>query len=179
MQYRAVAQVAYAVEDLEGSAAAFAERHGAGPFFFRHHPPMSSVDATGIRGSFVHSSAYGQWGEVQVELVQIHSGGPAASGLHHVAWFVPSFDEEKLRLASLGWPAVMTAWTSSGTPFAFCDARADLGHLVEIYEPAPSLVALYDGVKRASLGWDGTRPVRPLGELGGSADRTVTNPSVS
>jgi Glyoxalase/Bleomycin resistance protein/Dioxygenase superfamily len=165
MHYRAVAQIAYAVGDVEAAAAAFAERHGAGPFFVRHHPPMASVDAAGVEGSFVHSSAYGQWGAVQVELVQIHSGAPAASGLHHVAWFVPSFDEEKERLALLGWPAVMTARSSSGSLFAFCDARADLGHLVEIYEPAPSLISLYDGVRLASAGWDGRRPVRPLTDI--------------
>ena len=158
-----VAQIAYAVADIEAAAASMATTLGAGPFFTRHHPPLASVDGAGRPGTFHHSSAYGQWGDVQVELVTIH--GPSAlagTGLHHIARFVDSLDEEVARLAALGWPLALEARTPSGVRFAFCDARADLGHLVELYEPVPALLDLYAGVAAASKGWDGSAPVRPL-----------------
>lgn len=158
-----VAQIAYAVTDLEEAAASMALRLGAGPFFVRHHPPFPSVDGAGREGTLRHSSAYGQWGDVQVELVTIHGPSPlAGSGLHHVAWFVDALDEEIERLDALGWPLVLEASTESGIRFAFCDARGDLGHLVEVYEPVPGLVDLYAEVAAASKGWDGSAPVRPL-----------------
>lgn len=165
-----VAQVAYAVADLDVAARTWADSFGAGPFLVRHHPPLRAQDAAGAPAVFAHSSAYGQWGAVQVELLQVHEGTsatlgavvPGGPGLHHVAVFVDDLAGAGRELAARGWPRVMTAWTSSGLAFAFHDARAELGHLVEVYEPQPPLLALYTSVARAAQGWDGRDPVRPL-----------------
>ena len=165
-----IVQIAYAVEDVRSAARTFAERVGAGPFFVRHHELPRRVDHRGQSATFDHSSAYGQWGDVQVELVQIHGAEPAgladivqrSSGIHHVATFVASIDDEQRRLTELGWPAVMTAETASGMRYAFHDARDELGHLVEIYEPSPGVQALYAMVAAASSGWRGEDPVRTL-----------------
>ena len=72
-----IVQVAYAVEDVRAAARSFAERVGAGPFFVRHHDLPRRVDHRGRPGAFDHSSAYGQWGAVQVELV---AGPPRRAG---------------------------------------------------------------------------------------------------
>jgi hypothetical protein len=165
-----VVQVAYAVSDVRAAAAELAGKIGAGPFFARRHPLPRSVRHRDGTGEFDHSSAYGQWGTVQVELVEIHHASPtsladvvmASSGIHHVAWFVASIDEEERRLAALGWPQVMRAETATGFPYAFHDARAELGHLVEIYEPADGVIALYRKVAAAAEGWAGDQPVREL-----------------
>ncbi len=177
---RAVAQVAYAVPDLVDAARDWARSTGAGPFFVRHHLAAAAVDAEGHAAVFHHSSAYGQWGNVQVELVQVHATTsaslagvvPVASGLHHVAWFVPDLHAEQLRLTALGWPALMTASTASGQRFAFHDARQDLGHLVEIYEPSCRVRELYAHVARAGRDWDGRAPVRALTGLSPGTDLT-------
>jgi hypothetical protein len=163
-------QIAYLVEDVLPAAEEWARRLGAGPFFVRHHPPMACVDRQDRAGEFVHSSAYGQWGAMQVELVQLRPGTPrhlvddlrTPRGIHHVAMFVASFPEEQDRLAQLGWPAAMTATTSNGMRFAFHDARADLGHFVEIYEPVPAVRRLYATVAKAAHEWTGEDPVRQI-----------------
>src|SRR5262245_52113426 len=93
-----VVQVAYAVTDVRAAATELAGRLGAGPFFARHHPLPRRVRHRDGAGEFDHSSAYGQWGMLQIELVQIHHAAPASlaevvmasSGIHHVAWFVDS-----------------------------------------------------------------------------------------
>jgi hypothetical protein len=165
-----IVQIAYAVDDVRAAARSFAERVGAGPFFVRHHDLPRWVEHRGQPGTFDHSSAYGQWGHVQVELVQIHSAEPGSladivqrsSGIHHVATFVASIDDEQRRLTELGWPAVMTAETASGLRYAFHDARHELGHLVEIYEPSRGVLALYATVAAASAGWQGGDSVRML-----------------
>ncbi|MDE3204050.1 MAG: VOC family protein [Acidobacteriota bacterium] len=153
-------QVAYAVDDVEASAVHFSEAFGAGPFYVAHHPPMACLDQLGQPGLFCHSSAYGQWGAVQVELVAIE--GEARRGLHHVAHFVASIDTAVEYLGSRGFPLHLSARTPNGTRFAFCDARTVLGHLIELYEPTPGIQRLYRRVREASVGWDGADPVRPM-----------------
>lgn len=161
-------QIAYAVDHLEREAEIFAEHFGAGPFFVRHHPPFEATH-NGGPAIFNHSSAYGQWGDVQVELVRFGECSPASlhrtvvagSGLHHVAMFVESLTAEQVRLEASGMPCVMSSTTPSGLQFAFHDARTTLGHFIEIYEPADSVQRLYRRVREASIGWNGNDPVRP------------------
>ena len=163
-----VVQIAYLVEDLPAAAIGWATDRGAGPFLIRHHQPMACTDSKGRAGVFVHSSAYGQWGDVQVELVKVHSATPAPlerelatpGGVHHMATFVASFDAAAQRSESLGQPAIMTATTTSGMRFGFYDARATLGHFLELYEPTESVLRLYSVVREAARNWDGDHPVR-------------------
>ena len=61
-------QLAYAVDDVFGAAELWAERFGAGPFFVAQHIPVTDVIYRGQPGVFDHSSAYGQWGELMVEI---------------------------------------------------------------------------------------------------------------
>jgi catechol 2,3-dioxygenase-like lactoylglutathione lyase family enzyme len=158
-------QVAYAVVDVVAAAASFAESTGAGPFFVIDHVPLSSARVRGADGQFDHSSAYGQWGEVMVELVEEHSAPAivAAPGIHHLAFMVPDLRAATQRCVALGWPEVLFARTTGGQEFAFCDARATLGHLVELYEPSPRLTGFYAMVRAAAAGWDGTSVVRRVG----------------
>lgn len=168
-----MAQVAYAVDDLEAAGRAWSERTGAGPFFVRQHEPAAAEDAHGQPAVFCHASAYGQWGALQVELVHVQASTsvslsqvtPAGPGLHHVAWFADDLAAEQRRLTALGWPMVMTARSSSGSSYAFHDARHELGHLVEVYEPTQRLRGLYAWVAAAAEGWDGRDPVRHLPDL--------------
>jgi hypothetical protein len=163
-----IVQVAYAVDDVDVAARSFAECVGAGPFFVRRHIELATVSHAGGPAVFDHSSAYGQWGSVQVELVQVHAARPNSlseivlrpAGVHHVAWFVADVDAEQGRLDALGWPEILDATTASGLRFAFHDARAQLGHLVEIYEPSERLLAFYASIAAASAGWSGDDPLR-------------------
>ena len=156
-------QIAYGVANIEQAALTWSETFGAGPFFVRHHIPVTQVHIDGVPAVFDHSSAYGQWGSVMVELVEVHAPSQlAVVGLHHLAYFVDSFDDATAELANRGWPAALSA-TAGTTRFSFHDARHELGHFVEIYEPSVGLVDFYAMVAASADGWDGTDPVRPLG----------------
>ena len=161
-------QVAYAVADVYAAAVEWAERFGAGPFFVRPHIPLSEVVYRGCPSTFDHSSAYGQWGSVMVELVQDHGSAasvvreryaPDQSGLHHLAYLVPDLDEAIAGLEAQGFPLAMTA-TSSSTRFAFVDAVIRLGHMIELYQPTDRVRSFYEFVARAARHWDGADPVR-------------------
>lgn len=156
-------QVAYAVDDLERAAARFAERTGAGPFFVVEHIALADVRRLDGLPHFDHSSAYGQWGEVMVELVHEHTPPiTAPPGLHHVACLVADLPAAVAACTAAGWGEVLRARTTGGLEFSFCDARHELGHLVELYEPSARLLEFYAMVAAAATEWDGARPVRRL-----------------
>lgn len=165
-------QIAYAVRDLDAAIERWVATTGAGPFFVLEHIRLTSARYRGEPASFDHSSAYGQWGDVMLELVRDHTEGPSpvrdvvgadGEGLHHVAFMVEDLDVEVRRLARLGWTEALWAETSPGSAFVFCDATDDLGHMVELYEPSPGLVGFYEMVADASRSWDGEHPARRLG----------------
>ena len=73
-----VVQIAYVVPDPEAAAREWHERHGAGPFFLRHHIPVTDVMHRGHPSSFDHTSAYGWLGGVMIELFTQHDRSPSA-----------------------------------------------------------------------------------------------------
>ena len=77
---RGPVQIAYAVDDVVGAAESWVER-GAGPFFVRHHIAVSNSRMHGVAAAFDHSSAYGQYGDVMVELLCEHH--PVADRIGH------------------------------------------------------------------------------------------------
>jgi catechol 2,3-dioxygenase-like lactoylglutathione lyase family enzyme len=162
-------QIAYAVPDVVAAADRFAQRFGAGPFFVRSHIELAEVAYRGRPGVFDHSSAYGQWGGMMVELVQDHGAGPSPvrdlygpdeSGLHHLAFFVEDLDRAVDRLAGEGYEVALRAVTPGGIEMYFVDTVARYGHMLELYRPSDHLRAFYTMVAGAAQGWDGSDPVR-------------------
>jgi hypothetical protein len=161
-------QIAYAVNDVEEAAHHWAEAFGAGPFFLSRHIPVTDVVHRGKPSVFDHTSAYGQWGSIMVELVQDHgtSGSavrdlyaPGETGLHHMAYLVDDLDQATAALGDAGYELAQTA-RAGDTRFNFVDAVDDMGHFLELYEPLPGLMAFYEHVASKAQGWDGSRPVR-------------------
>ena len=146
-------QIAYAADpsrDLDEIATEFREATGAGPFVVVRNIPIESCLIDGRPGSFDHSSAYGWWGDVMVELVQEHTPPVIgrSSGLHHVAFMVPDLERAIDWCNRHEWPTLLDAATGVGQRFVFADARTSLGHLVEMYEPSERLLGFYDHVRR-------------------------------
>ncbi len=170
-----VVQIAYVADDARRAAAEMVRLHGAGPFIVIDRIELEWGEVDGRRRDFVHTSAYGWWGDVMMEVVQADSPapspfhppfGPAGGGLHHLAVMVDDLDETYRWCDEQALPIAARALTAStsgeGTEFAFVDTRAALGHLTEIYERTDRLVGFYDHVRSLSIGWDGTDAVRPL-----------------
>jgi len=169
-----VRQLAYKVNDLEAAALAHHRQFGSGPFFVLRHVALSSSQHRGTEQPFDHSSAYGQWGSVMVELVVQHNPEPSAlhdmfphgsgrEGLHHAALFVDDLGAAIARFAGDGAPLAQLSVTQTGTAFAFVDTRASLGHMLELYEPSEALTGFYDFVAATAQGWDGREVIRELG----------------
>ncbi|MFT4987412.1 MAG: hypothetical protein ACI9BK_000179 [Acidimicrobiales bacterium] len=161
---RGPVQIAYAVDDVVTAAESWVAL-GAGPFFVRNHIPVSNSRMHGVPAAFDHSSAYGQYGDVMVELLCEHHPnadriGPSA-GVHHMAFFVDDVAEAQAAMTTHGWAETLYAEAAT-TAFAMHDARDELGHLIEIYKDSPRLVGFYDMVRSTAAGWDGIDPVRVI-----------------
>jgi hypothetical protein len=164
-------QIAYHVPDPAAAARELAAKRGWGPFFLFEHIPLASCLHRGAPAVFDHSSAYGQAGELMVELITQHNDGPSAlrdlfapheRGVHHVACFVDDVAAALAEQRAAGAEVALDATTANGTRFAMVDTSAELGHMLELYERA-RLAPFYALVREAARGWDGRDPVRALG----------------
>ena len=156
-------QIAYLVDDIRQSSEQWTAVHGVGPFFAIDHIAVRDVSCLGEPVEFDHSSAYGQWGPIMVELVCDHGGLFAGHrGVHHIAHLVPNLAAAQRWCTDNGFPEAMHATTATGMPFAFHDATATLGHYIELYEPNARILAFYKMVADAAREWDGTEPVRTI-----------------
>jgi hypothetical protein len=162
-QYQPV-QVAYFVNDIRKAATSMASTLGAGPFYVIENIQLDWCEHRGESGDFVHSSAYGQWGNVMLELVQQEGEGdspfrdmyqPGEEGIHHVACFVDSIEDTVAWYEQRGFPLASRAMAQQGTEFAFIDTRSLLGHMLEIYVADEALSGFYHLVKETAEGWDG------------------------
>jgi catechol 2,3-dioxygenase-like lactoylglutathione lyase family enzyme len=164
-------QIAYHVPDPADAAERLAREHGWGPFYLLEHIPLARSLYRGAPAVFDHSSAYGQAGDLMIELITQHNEGPSAlrdlyapheSGIHHVACFVPDLASALIAFRQRGVSIALDARTATGVDFAMLDVVEERGHMLELYEPGSDLIRFYGFVRRAAQDWDGSRPFRVL-----------------
>jgi catechol 2,3-dioxygenase-like lactoylglutathione lyase family enzyme len=166
-----VVQVAYHVPDPIAAARDYALKFGWGPFFYFEHIALSSCLYRGAAARFDHSSAYGQAGDLMIELITQHDDTPSvlrdlyaanSVGVHHVARFVPNLPEALARANADGVEVALDACTATGTRFAMLDTSKQLGHMIELYEGVGDMLRFYRFVRRAAEGWNGADPLRHM-----------------
>src|SRR5262249_24944240 len=123
-------QLAYHVPDPAVAAAHYARELGWGPFYLMEHIPLDSCRYRGIPAVFDHTSAYGQAGDLMIELITQHDDNPSVlrdmyaageTGLHHVAYFVKDLEVSLRDFQQRGYEVCLDA-TTSGLRFAMVDA---------------------------------------------------------
>lgn len=164
-----IRQVAYFVPDVVAAARRHSALFGSGPYYVAEHIPLTLSEHRGRRAELDHSSAYGQWGEVMIEFVQQNNDGPSVfrdlfadgqQGFHHVALIV---DDLRATMSDFNAAGCDTGWyaeVAPGVGFAMMDCMREYGHFVELYEPTPVLLGVYDLVRSAAEGFDGTNLIR-------------------
>jgi len=160
--------VGYVVDDLAAGIERFVSTLGAGPFYVMDHLEFDEVTYRGEPAVYDHSSAFGQWGPVMVELTQVHEARPAGlrdaliapgAGVGHVAWLADSLETEVQRLQAAG-IRPFHAGRSGPASAVWFDGGPLLGHPVEVLQRCDEILGFYAMVRAAADGWDGTDPVR-------------------
>jgi hypothetical protein len=146
--------IGHVVDDIPRAVEWAAATLGAGPFLLIEHLAFDEVTFKDEPAAYDHSSAFGQWGAVKLELTQIHGGTPALveeMRRGHVAWLSDDLDAERL-------PGRFH--TGRSGPVRAHWYRSPLGPHVEILQRSPEIEAFYEAIRSAADGWDGSRPLR-------------------
>ena len=166
---RELVQIAYIVPDLEAACRDWGEKGGVGPFLMRPHMDIQGTH-DGQPARYHHSAAFGQWGPLMLELIEVHDCSPASmheffahsapNQVNHFAYFVEDLAASSAAPQEQGFPLMMELVSSSGMQVHFLDGRSTIGGLIEIYEGSEHLRSHYARVAELARGWDGSEPVR-------------------
>lgn len=160
--------VGYVVEDLRTGVERFGAMFGAGPFFAMEHIKFDEVSYLGSLAVYDHSSAFGQWGPIVVELSQVHDAHPAGlrqalvapgGGVGHFAWLAESLEEETTRLSRAGLQPFHAGRTGPASAVWFHGSPL-FGHPIEVLQRRDELLGFYAMVGEAAADWDGSEPLR-------------------
>lgn len=164
-------QIAFHAPDIAAASARWTTASGAGPFYLLEHVALARCVYRGRASQFDHSSAYGQYGDVMIELIHQHNDQPSPvrdmygakeEGPHHAAVFAADLDAAAGACAARGFAIALDATTATGVRFLMADARAECGVMLELYERTEALARFYAFIRRKSEGWDGVDPLRRL-----------------
>lgn len=157
----AILQHAWVVPDLEAACRQWHTQLGVGPFLLNRHIRLDSPRHRGVPAVTDFSTAIAQHGDIQIELIEQHDDSPSAyretvaagrMGFHHVGYIPHDYDAELERLSELSTAA---DGRFGDLRFAYLDASAALGHMIELIEDRPSIRAYFQSIRDAAAGWDG------------------------
>jgi hypothetical protein len=172
LNFGPIMQNGYVVPAIEPAVRHWAEKIGVGPFYLLEHVAFGPAWFRGEPLQLDMSVAIAQWGEVQIELIVQHDSSRSiyteftaahGRGLQHVGVVTEALDAQLERLQSLGITPVQWGTTAAGMKFAYLNSDAHPGGMIELMERGPALDAFFAKVRAASIGWDGSRPLRRLG----------------
>lgn len=162
--------IGYVVDKLRSGVTRFAAATGAGPFYAMEHIVFDEVTYRGEPAVYDHSSAFGQWGPILVELTEVHDAEPAGlanalvkpgGGVGHVGWLADSLESDVARLQASGLGPFHTGRTGPASA-VWLDGGEVFGHPVEVLQRRDELLRFYQMVREAATGWDGSEPYRPM-----------------
>ena len=171
---QAARQIAYIVPDVREAIRRHNAIFGSGPYFLGEGFTLADHLYRGERWSLDIDAALGQWGDVQIELIQLNDDranifreGPGRDvrgpRLHHLCLHPESVEDAIAMFAERGCPLVFEFAMPLGTRSVIIDTLAELGHFVELYGRTDEVVGIYDNIRSAAESFDGSELIRPLG----------------
>lgn len=171
---RPIQHIGYVVDDISDAVRHWVTTFGAGPFFWlAKNVSLPDARYLGEPCLLVHSAVVGKWENNFVELIQVHEVSPPGlrdafvgsatepNHINHICYVVEDPEAEVERLKEVGVPRF---WQASMGPMqvSYCDARAMIGHAIEIHRLTPEFEALFQVIGAAAEKWDGSDPLREL-----------------
>lgn len=164
-----VFQNGYMVEDLDEALDYWINTLGAGPFYkFEFALDYYLYKGVEQPQKPVMSVAMGQFGDVQIELMQQINDAPSSyldflnehgPGLQHVG-VIGAHTPENLKAWEEQGLVVDTVCEVSGARAIFYAPQVHAGTMIEMANDTPQVRGLADMIREASIDWDGSDPVR-------------------
>ena len=167
-----IAQTAFVVEDLEPAIARWVRDTGAGPFFV-----LESLWAPGqvYRGEESRADvrlAMGFAGHMLIELIAPRDTHPSVykesierrgHGFHHLGIACRDVEATSAEYQARGFMEAYRAAVPTGGEVVYLDdGTAPTTGFIELLPVTPAMDATFTRFWQASLGWDGSAPVRPF-----------------
>ncbi|MCB2052078.1 MAG: VOC family protein [Novosphingobium sp.] len=164
-------QIAYFVPNVRYAAIEHNRKFGSGPFYVADNVSLPFCEYRGNQVEMKITSAFGQWGDLQVEFMQqndaassfLHDVFPYGSGrygLHHLAFIVDDLWKTVEGFVSHGNEVALHAKMGNGIEGVLVDTIEENGHMLEFYEPTAPLLDLYEFISTQSRDFRGDDPVR-------------------
>jgi hypothetical protein len=162
-------QVGIVVRDIEGAMRHWTETCGVGPWFYTDRLAVTDFKYGGRRYDDVHISiALANSGDVQLELIQQRCETPSMyhdflaaghEGMQHWSSWPEDYQAKRECALANGWQIGQEGDTPRG-PFIYFLNEGHPGTVVEMAEATPTRMRIFDAVREAALGWDGSNPIR-------------------
>lgn len=169
-----IIQTAFIVPDIRAAMTLYTEKLRIGPWFLFQHFQLDDLHYRGEPAQLDITLALGCNGYMMYELIQQNCRNPSVYrdiydkrgwGFHHYGVSSPDFEADCKRLKDHGYTQALYGVVGLGTRAAYYDCDDDLGGMIELIEMAPSVEALWTMVHQASVGWNGSEPVRNMDGL--------------
>jgi hypothetical protein len=167
-----VEQIAYVVPVLEAAIEQHSRDFGSGPYFMRE--ARAECRYRGSPAVLGYRFALGQWGSVQIELVEPVGDAPSIfreiTGvspmvLHHVCLLPEDLPAQAAAFEGQGDRVVLDFTTPFGSRVVMLDTVERYGHFVELHERVRVVEQIYGNVREAARSFAGDRLIRPFEEL--------------
>jgi hypothetical protein len=160
--------------DIPNAVDRWVETFGAGPFYWLgRHIAFDEALYEGEPCVLDHSAVIGPWGDIFVELSQVHNISPSSfeskfvggsadggAGIAHISFMAEDAAVDNARLDSLGMPAFFFACQGPvAITFHECDL---LGHPIEVHHGGDAVTGLFAMIGAQAEGWDGSDPLREI-----------------
>lgn len=172
--FGAARQNGFIVDDLDHAIHHWASTTGAGPFFALRHIPFEYFTYHGKPSTPDISLALGYLGDLEIELIEQHNDAPSpyksffsarGTGMHHMSSWTQDYDGHMTDLADRGRAPDCEGRIAGAARFAYFNSDAVDGSAFEVSDLGSSneFGIIHDLVQQASVGWNGTDPIRSFG----------------
>jgi len=164
-------QLAFIVEDIHAAMDSFTKNMRAGPWFFMEKVQIANVKYRGRLTRIDASLANGNAGHLQIELIQQNDDAPSVFteiirtrgyGAHHQGIAVRDFDAELAKFLEMGYEVALYVENDIPVRSAYLDTKGRFPTFLEIMEVNETVEAMFTAMYQASVGWDGSNPVRRI-----------------
>ena len=164
-----IIQTAYVVKDIHAAMQEWVDKLGVGPWFLLDHFTGEEPVYRGQPSTADIAIAMAFAGHMNIELIQPNNDAPSVYrelierrgyGFHHWGRATWQFDRDLEHYRAAGHEVGFICRVPSGGRVAYLDTTKQLPGFVELIELGGAFEAVFSRFYRASIGWDGSEPVR-------------------
>lgn len=162
-------QVGIVVRDIEAAMRHWMNVCGVGPWFYTDRLAITQFSYKGQQYDQMHASiALANSGDVQLELIQQRCETPSMyrdflaaghEGMQHWSSWPADYDAKYQHALANGYSVGQEGDSPRGR-FVYFWQEGHPGTVIEMADATPERVRIFDAVRKAAVGWDGSDPIR-------------------